>query len=197
MVSPRPHDCREVATRGLRRPAALGTGRVRTPLGLLTHSGAGGEQSFGHYLATLGEQRACAYRHSAACKVESFQTHIRGSRCLVQSGLFLFLFCIFSSDHYYFVLKKTEKHHTFPFDRRFLPLRASVLPWWLLCAGSGRWRWVCSVASLAFLGHSRTALNVGLNQIKCKEPDMPKGMICEDIGFKFHRIPMCMLHGTF
>ena len=90
------------------------------------------------------------------------------------------------------MLKKTEKHHTFPFDRRFLPLRASVLPWWLLCAGSGRWRWVCSVASLAFLGHSRTDINVGPNQIKCKEPDMPKGMICEDIGFKFHRIPMCM-----
>ena len=48
------------------------------PFGLLTDLGAGGEWSFGWYLVMLGEQRAYMYRHSAACKVESFQTHVRG-----------------------------------------------------------------------------------------------------------------------
>lgn len=63
---------------GLRRPQHWEVGERGPPFGLLTPSGAGGEWSFGRYLVTLGEQRACMYRHSAVCKVESFQTHVQG-----------------------------------------------------------------------------------------------------------------------
>lgn len=114
------------------------------------------------------------------------------------AGVVWIIFISFLRDHYYFVLKKTEKHNTLPFNRQFLPLRASVSPWWLLCAGSGRWRRVCPQLLLwPVLRHSRTARNVGPKQIKCTEPHMQKGMIFENTGFKFHRIPVCMLYGTF